>query len=317
MMGDRARMDAYVGALERVVKPGSVVVDVGAGTGIFSLHACRLGAGRVYAIDPNPAISLLPELARRNGFGDRVQVFAKPSGEVELPERADVIVSDLRGSSPLFAQHLSVLHDARLRFLREGGVMLPAQDTMMMCLISAPELYDLAVGPLQRSGFDMQPSIDEVVNEVLTDGPYPMPAEQCASPAVEWSTLVYGAQRDARVSGDCVLRCDRDALVHGVALWFRAQIWEELGYENAPGTTTVYRRCLLPWPTPLALKRGMNVRVRVDALPTLDDYGFAWSTETADGTRFKQSNFLGVQAPISGGPYRSGVSLFTKSSAMP
>ena len=48
MIADEVRMDAYVSALRFVVRPDSVVVDIGAGTGIFALLACRFGARRVY-----------------------------------------------------------------------------------------------------------------------------------------------------------------------------------------------------------------------------------------------------------------------------
>ena len=298
MIADEVRMRAYVSALERVVTSDSVVVDLGAGTGIFSLHACRLGAKLVYAIEPNPAISLLPEIARRNGYADRIVTLAKPSHAVELSERVDVIVSDLRGATPLFGHHLSVLHDARSRFLRDGGVVLPTRDTLMMCLVSAPELYDSAVGPLQRSGFDMQPCVDEIVGTMLTDERSPLRAEHCVSAPAAWATIEYGATTDQRTSGACVLQCKRAATVHGIALWFRACIWEELEYENAPGSTMVYRRCLLPWPNPVELKAGVEVHVRVDALPTHDDYVFAWSTRVDGGPSFKQSNFLGVVSPI-------------------
>ena len=47
MIADPARSTAYAEALRRCVRPGDVVVDLGAGTGAFSLLACRLGAGRV------------------------------------------------------------------------------------------------------------------------------------------------------------------------------------------------------------------------------------------------------------------------------
>src|SRR5687767_13382746 len=44
MIADPVRMTAYEAALRRVVGPGSVVADIGAGPGIMSLIACRLGA---------------------------------------------------------------------------------------------------------------------------------------------------------------------------------------------------------------------------------------------------------------------------------
>jgi predicted RNA methylase len=58
MIGDSIRMRAYVQALRDAVKPGSVVLDIGTGTGIFAMLASQFGAQRVYAIEPDNASSL-------------------------------------------------------------------------------------------------------------------------------------------------------------------------------------------------------------------------------------------------------------------
>ena len=73
MISDKVRMGAFVRALREAVKPGAVVIDIGTGTGIFALLACRFGARRVYAIEPDDAIQVAREIAVANGCADRIE----------------------------------------------------------------------------------------------------------------------------------------------------------------------------------------------------------------------------------------------------
>ena len=58
MLADPVRFDAHAEALRRSVTPNSVVVDLGAGTGIPFVLACRFGARRAYAIEPSSAVHI-------------------------------------------------------------------------------------------------------------------------------------------------------------------------------------------------------------------------------------------------------------------
>src|SRR3954468_18571298 len=86
MVGDRDRLEAFATALERTVKKGSVVADIGAGTGIFSVLACKLGARRVFALEPGDVFGILKEVIAENGCADRVECIQALSTEVTLPE---------------------------------------------------------------------------------------------------------------------------------------------------------------------------------------------------------------------------------------
>ena len=96
MIGDRVRLDAYERALRKAVRPGSVVLEIGTGPGIFAVLACQLGARRVYAIEPDPIIQVGREIAAANGCADRIEFIEDMSTRVTLPAQANVIVSDLR-----------------------------------------------------------------------------------------------------------------------------------------------------------------------------------------------------------------------------
>src|SRR5262245_14115993 len=109
MLDDATRVPAYLEALKRSVRPGSVVLDLGAGFGYFALAACRLGASRVYAVEPAESVSLLPSLARLNGYADRIVTLRDLSTRVTLPEPVDLVVADIRGVLPTLSGSLRTL----------------------------------------------------------------------------------------------------------------------------------------------------------------------------------------------------------------
>ncbi|MCY0928946.1 methyltransferase domain-containing protein [Streptomyces sp. H27-H1] len=127
MLGDRLRMTAYKAAVTEAVRPGATVLDLGTGTGILAQWALEAGAARVYGIDLNEKI--LETATRRlteAGFGDRFHPLRGFSFDIELPERVDLIISEIMGNLADNENCVAILDDARTRFLRPGGAMLPA-----------------------------------------------------------------------------------------------------------------------------------------------------------------------------------------------
>ena len=99
---DAVRNDAYARALGQVIRPDTVVLDLGAGLGIHGLMAAKLGARRVYLVEQEDVIAIADENVRANGLQDVVQCIHGRIENVELPEPVDVIVSVLTeiSSSP-------------------------------------------------------------------------------------------------------------------------------------------------------------------------------------------------------------------------
>ena len=129
MICDRVRTDAFRRAIDAVVRPGDVVLDVGAGTGILSLFAARAGAARVYAVEQTTVAVLAQELAAANGVADIVHVIQGDIMDVELPEHVDVIVSEWLGGFGIDEGMLVPVITARDRWLKPGGTMIPRSVT--------------------------------------------------------------------------------------------------------------------------------------------------------------------------------------------
>src|SRR5262245_23613746 len=256
MIADETRTNAYARALKAVVRSDSVVVDIGAGTGILSLLACRCGARRVYAVEASDAIAVAKEIAQVNGLGDRIEFIQAMSIDVTLPEPADVIVSDLHGVLPLFEQHLTSIIDARRRLLTPRGTLIPARECLWAAVVEAPRLYDRLVRPWtpERTGFDMTAAQRIVTNTWEKAEVHP---DQLLSEPASWATIDYSTIQSPDVSGLVTARARRDAVGHGLIVWFDAVLHDGVGFSNAPGQPTmIYGAGFLPFSSAVDVKAG-------------------------------------------------------------
>jgi protein arginine N-methyltransferase 1 len=126
MLGDELRMRAYRRAIAEAVRPGDVVVDLGTGTGVLARWALEAGAARVYGIERDgDLLERAAAEARDAGWGDRFVPVAGLSFDVELPERAGLVVSEILGNLVDNEDCARILDDAAERFLAPGGRVLP------------------------------------------------------------------------------------------------------------------------------------------------------------------------------------------------
>jgi len=301
MIADHVRMGAYAQALRETIRPGAVVVDIGCGTGILSLLACQRGARRVYAIEPDASIELARTVARDNGYADRIVFLQDRSLRVSLPERADVIVSDLRGRLPLSGGNLASIADARRRFLAPGGRLIPQRDSLWAALVDAPELYKQLAGPWRNAvpGIDLEPALRLATNYFWKGR---VAADQVVGQPQCWASLDYRTVENTAVRGEAKWTIPQDRTVHGLVLWFDAELTDHARFSNAPGQpSTIYNRVFLGWPQPVALNAGDDVAVAWEARPAGEDYLWNWQTSVRSGAEvkasFPQSNVSGAALP--------------------
>jgi type I protein arginine methyltransferase len=298
MVGDRVRTGSYEQALARAVRPGSVVLDIGTGSGIMALYACRYGARKVYAIEPDEAIHVGRALAAANGLSDRIEFIQGLSTEVTLPEKADLIVSDLRGLIPVVYPHLNSILDARERHLAEGGVLIPRADTLWLAPVQAEREFSRIVTPWRAAApeLDMEVAVRAAVNDW---GRLRQPYEEMIGEPQPWARLDYATVVDPSVRGTVEWRMEEPTRGHGVIGWFDAELTEGVGFSTDPrAEERIYGTAFFPWPEEISFEAGDRLIVRMHAKQIAEGYDWIWETrvERTDGTVFThRQGTLGAQ----------------------
>ncbi|NCF65087.1 MAG: methyltransferase domain-containing protein [Chloroflexi bacterium] len=300
MMTDSVRSDAYAQALRQAITPDSVVLDLGTGTGIFAVLACRFGARHVYAVEPDNAILVAREVAKVNGYAERIEFIQDISTQVTLPERVDVIISDLRGALSLHGTHIPSIVDARHRFLAPGGLLIPQSDTLWVGLVNAPELYRRYETPWLSNKYElnMRPARDYVINTWKSGR---VSAEQLLVTPKCWARIDYYAVEDSNFRAELTWTVTKAGTTHGLIIWFDSVMMEDIGFSNAPGSPnpcTVYGSAFFPLLEPLSLRAGDQVSVRLEVNLVGGVYLWRWQTSLSDQgypdrerVSFRQSTF--------------------------
>ncbi|HEX5873285.1 MAG TPA: class I SAM-dependent methyltransferase [Pyrinomonadaceae bacterium] len=301
MIAGGPRMDAYAAALRHTINPDSVVMDVGCGPGVFALLACKLGARRVYAVEPESVISIAREAAAANGYADRIEFFEDFSTEVTLPEPATIIVSDLRGVLPWFEQHIPAIIDARERLLAPRGTLIPRRDILWAAVVESADRYEEIIGPWEENGFDFDLSAGTRRVTNTWRKTRIAPAELLTEP-VCWTTIDYYEVNSPDIRAEISWRVRRKGTAHGVAVWFDTDLVDGIGFSNHPKQPElIYGNGLFPFSKSIEVMEGERITLRLTAKMVEDAYVWCWDTDffsPADETRskvsFKQSTFFGV-----------------------
>jgi type I protein arginine methyltransferase len=297
MVGDALRFPAYSEAIARAVRPDDSVVDIGSGPGIFALLACKAGARKVYAIDTEGVVEFGRQFAVKNGFGGRIEFLRGDSRQILLPERANVIVSDIRGALPLFGQGIHTLNDARKRFLAENGRMIPERDKLFAALAEAPENYERIIAPWKSvPGLDLEAALPVVLNTMYKRQCKP---EQLLSRAQEWHVLDYLAGANPKAGSTVRFKATRAGTMHGFTVWFETKLFGEIGFCTKPGTKdSVYGQVFLPLLMPVEVDAEEEICAELHADLIGTDYVWRWESKAEakpgrNAVNYRQSTFQG------------------------
>jgi protein arginine N-methyltransferase 1 len=292
-LSDRAKLERYRSALDKAVNAERSVLDLGCGSGLLGLMALQAGARKVVFVEEEPVIEVARRTVAEAGFAGRAEFYNANSYELSLPERVDLVVCDHVGYFGFDYGVLALLADAKQRFLKPGGIIVPVAIDLLLAPVesdscrnlvsrwrdgSVPEDYDW----LGNAAANTKHAVEITQNELLAE-------------AKTLVSLELGAQADPYLSWSTEFQCARGGTLDGVAGWFDCTLADDINMTNAPRATERLNRpqAFLPLEAPVSVHESEGIRVTVMARHL--DNVIGWDIELPDsGRRFSQSTFQGL-----------------------
>jgi protein arginine N-methyltransferase 1 len=262
-LGDERRNAVLERAIQLAVRPGDQVLDLGSGTGVLGVLACRAGAAHVFAVEVRREIAVAREVYRQNGFGDRVTFIRGWSHDITLPERVDAVVCDQIGFFGYQAGLIRACNDARLRHLTAGGRMLPEQVELSL----VPVQNDTAHARLTRlqtkvAGVDLSPAAVCFTNTPQTTKLEPA---SLLSASQQVAVLDFRREVSQRIEGELELTITGEGRLDGLGGFFGATLCGDARMTTNPCDPLRIDRpnSFFPLDQPVDVLRGDSLRAKI------------------------------------------------------
>ena len=265
MINDDERNEAYERALKRAVRPSSIVLEIGTGSGLVAMMAARAGAKQVVTCEVLPILAeVAEETVARNGLADRVKVVPKKSTQLklgeDLPEKADIFVSELINIGMLAPNMLPIIRHARENLAKPDAAIIPAAAVVWGALAQCDHLA--RINPVKTvCGFDMA-AFDRFRSPGYT------PIDVAADPHRLLSDRFRALDFDFRTnmkemdSHGLAVVAKEAGLCHGIVFWFDLILDPETVYNSASRSrTNHWKQAMQFFPQPVEVKPGDRLEI--------------------------------------------------------
>ena len=263
MISDKIRMEKFSRAIFEVVKKGDVVVDVGTGTGILAFLAIKAGAKKVYAIEKTKIIKVAEEIAKVNGWEDKIVFIHADSNEITLPERADVVISETIGHMGLAENFLQNIIHARDTFLKPGGMMIPCEIEIYAAPVECEDAYQVVSFWNQRPyGIDFSSAARSARARAYV---YGFTTEDLLANGIRLASLNLSTVQATNVSTSVDFSIERNGILHGFCGWFIASLSKAISLNSSPSSkATHWKQVFLPLNVPEKVSAGGKVKLEIE-----------------------------------------------------
>lgn len=272
MLQDKIRMTLYEKAIKEVIRPGMIVVDVGTGTGILALWALEAGAKKVYGIEINKKrISLALKRIGNAGYSEKFQLFNNLSYDVELPEKVDIIISEILGNLADNEDMTPILNDTKKRFLKKDGKILPRSIKAYLVPISS-KLAHAQVKNKNCRGINKIYKLQDLLSKLEINNQFDIYYDVIIPKSSYLSkpkmAQYFNFNNDASIYRTKIeFKILKRGLFHGFKGYFIAKLSKNTTLDISGDdiknrkTSDCWKHCYLPIETPFEIKKGDDLEL--------------------------------------------------------
>ena len=223
LIADAVRNAAFERALAAVIKPGeTTVADIGAGTGLIALMAARLGAREVFLYEAAEVAGVAAKILKANRVRN-CHLFPCHSTEMENPPKVDVVVSETLGNYPFEEHIIETLNDARARFLKPKGTIIPRRLEQLVAPVVSDRI-DRELSAWDAAGFDLAAAKAMSLNNIYVRALAAKELLEGGASARVWDEIDFGKENRTSRKGEAAWRLKAPATIYGFATWWRAEL---------------------------------------------------------------------------------------------
>ena len=266
MMNEKTRNNAYFESLKSAdIKSNHLVFEIGTGSGLLSLMAAKLGAGRVITCEQKQSVALLAAKAvKQNKLNNIIDVLPKISSSVDIgkdmPERADILIHEIFSSELLNEGVIPAIEDAWRRLLKPNAKVIPGYAAIKLALVGGSAIKNNCYVD-EVFGFDLsvfnnsQPKKIPIYREDLK--------LELLSDEFEGFGFDFQNQKEFPIeSKEIEILATTSGQCFGLVQWIWLDFGNEITFENHPrdaSDTSNWQRILYKFDSPIWVKSGQKL----------------------------------------------------------
>jgi protein arginine N-methyltransferase 1 len=263
LIADHVRNQAFHDALSTTIKKGeTVVADIGAGTGLIGLMAAKLGAREVLLYEAAEVAGVAAQTIKANR-AKGCHLMPCHSTEMEEPPRVDLVVSETLGNYALEENIIDTLADARMRHLKDGGVMIPARIRQFVVPVISDRIHkELTVWDGVGFEIDLSVAREMSLNNVYVRSFSAQELLDGGGGAKIWDEVALGSDTRGARKGEASWKLDAAQTIYGFAYWWVAELVPGVSLSTAPDAPrTHWEQLYFPLKQPMSLEAQESVLV--------------------------------------------------------